>query len=685
MHIEPIPTKKSHPFRQIHLDFHTSPAISGIGSDWNKKQWQATLKRAAVNSVTLFAKCHHGWSYHPTKVGKMHPHLNFDLLRAQYEACKEIGIQAPIYLSAGVDNLAAEEHPEWREMGEDGKYTGWTSKLTAPGFKKLCFHSAYTDYLAEQIHEVCELFPDADGIFLDIIFQRGSFSQAGIERMVKEDLDPTQAADQKRANVLGLKRYYEMTTEASMRVNKDMPVFHNSGHIDRGDLDVLQYFSHLELESLPTGGWGYDHFPISIKFTNLLGFDVVGMTGKFHTTWGEFGGFKHPNALRYECAAMLAFGSKCSVGDQLAPGGLLDDSTYGLIGNAYREVEAKEPWAVGAKSVAEIAILSSESENGNPTGGHDSDSGPDTGCGRVLLEEHFLFDLIHRHIDLTRYKLVILPDDIRIDAELKTILDAYLAQGGKLLLSGESGLDKETGTFAFDIGATHEGTSPFQPDYILPKEGLRAPYLSSPQVVYLPSQRIKATDTAESLGDIHDPWFNRTWDHFCSHQHAPARAEASGYDCGVQHGNILYLAHPVFSLYRGYGAVAYRAYIAACIRKLLGEATLSTNLPSTGRVNLMHQATEKRSILHLLHANTINRGGPLQMSGGNVQGSAKGIEVIEDILPVRDTTVRLNLEHPVSKVTLEPQGTPVEHIVKGSQIEFTIDAFECHQMVVLAE
>ena len=42
------------------------------------------------------------------------------------------------------------------------------------------------------------------------------------------------------------------------------------------------------------------------------------MTGN-HTTRGEFGGYKHRNALRYECAAMLAFGAKCSVGDQLIP------------------------------------------------------------------------------------------------------------------------------------------------------------------------------------------------------------------------------------------------------------------------------------------------------------------------------------------------------------------------------
>jgi hypothetical protein len=102
-------------FRQIHLDFHTSPDIPGVGTRFEKKHWQKTLLEAQVNSVTCFSKCHHGLSYHPTKVGKMHPHLEFDLLRAQYDACKEIGINVPIYLSAGLDDVAAQEHPDWRE------------------------------------------------------------------------------------------------------------------------------------------------------------------------------------------------------------------------------------------------------------------------------------------------------------------------------------------------------------------------------------------------------------------------------------------------------------------------------------------------------------------------------------------------------------------------------------------
>ncbi len=45
---------------------HFQPNQSGIGEKFDKKEWQRTLEEARVNSITLFFKCHHGWSYHPT-------------------------------------------------------------------------------------------------------------------------------------------------------------------------------------------------------------------------------------------------------------------------------------------------------------------------------------------------------------------------------------------------------------------------------------------------------------------------------------------------------------------------------------------------------------------------------------------------------------------------------------------
>ena len=115
---------------------------------------------------------------------------------------------------------------------------------------------------------------------------------------------------------------------------------------------------------------------------------------------------------------MLAF-TKCSIGDQLHPSGELDATTYRTVGAAYREVEAKEPWCAGARAVSDIGVLSSEAEN------HSNRQSPaDEGASRALLEGHFLFELLDRNMDFSRFKLLILPDDIRVDEALKSRLDA---------------------------------------------------------------------------------------------------------------------------------------------------------------------------------------------------------------------------------------------------------------------
>lgn len=666
--------------RHVHLDFHTSPAIPGIGKKFNKKNWQQTLLDAKVSAITLFAKCHHGWSYHPTKVGRQHPHLDFDLLRAQYDACKEVGIKAPIYLSAGVDDVAYMDHPEWRELTPEGCYGGWRSSPLKPGFHMMDFASPYLDYLCEQAVEVVRLFPDCDGIFSDIIFQSPCATKWTIDLMKKHGWDPTSDEDQHKAVKLRLQMYYRRFTEACRIDDPDMPVFHNSGHVARGRRDLFEYFSHMELESLPTGGWGYDHFPISARYVNRLPFDYMGMTGKFHSTWGEFGGFKHPNALRYECCAMIAQGAKCSVGDQLHPAGELDQSTYQLIGQAYREVAAKEAWCFDVVPVADIAVISSEAHGSGAL----RDNAPDIGAGRVMLESHFLFDLIDDQMDLAPYRLIVLPDDIVVSASMKKKLDRFVKKGGNLLLSGASGLD-DKGQLMFDAGCQLEGVSEISPDYIVPAKDLRPDFVDSPMVVYAQNHRIKVTD-GQSLGDVHDSYFNRTWEHFCSHQHAPHKPRKSGYALGSTKAGVTYLGHQVFTNYRAFGAVAYRHFLEKLIRHLLDQKpTVTTNMPSTARVVLNHQPQHQRHVLHLLHANTINRGGEVQLAGGTVSDLTRSFEVIEDLTPLRDVSVSVTLPRKTRKVTLEPQGVELDFQAQGKTVNCRIDEMTCHQMVVLHE
>ncbi len=132
-------------YRHVHLDFHTSGLIPDIGSRFDPERFVSILREASVNSITVFAKCHHGWSYHPTEVGRIHPHLNFDLLGAQVAACRAADIRVPIYISAGWDELAASEHPEWRVVSPEGTLSRHHATPMGAGWAYLDFATPYLD------------------------------------------------------------------------------------------------------------------------------------------------------------------------------------------------------------------------------------------------------------------------------------------------------------------------------------------------------------------------------------------------------------------------------------------------------------------------------------------------------------------------------------------------------------
>ena len=152
--------------RQIHLDFHTSELIRGIGSRFDKRQWQNALRTGRVNLINVFAKCHHSWSYYPTTVGMRHPHLRLDLLGAQLEACHEIGVRCPIYFTVGWSAADAELHPEWCIRNRDGSICapGWDRDATPdtpkPGVQWKCMSAPATRSTASgsdrpRIEELC--------------------------------------------------------------------------------------------------------------------------------------------------------------------------------------------------------------------------------------------------------------------------------------------------------------------------------------------------------------------------------------------------------------------------------------------------------------------------------------------------------------------------------------------------
>lgn len=649
-------------FRQVHLDFHTSEHIEDIGKKFNKKQFQTALKKGHINSITLFSKCHHGWAYHPSKANEIHPHLDFDLLGAQIQAAHEIGVKTPIYLSAGLDEKMAHRHPEWLVRNLD-ESTTWAKDFTEPGYHKMCMSSPYLDYLVKQIEEVCKNY-DADGIFLDIAGVQPCYCQNCIAEREELGLNPYDENDVLKHAEMVYKRYAEKTRAAVDKYKPNLSLFHNGGHIRQGRRDLVNYNTHLELESLPTGGWGYDHFPFSARYCQGLGVDYLGMTGKFHGSWGEFGGFKHPNALRFEVALAAANGAKCSVGDQLSPSGEMDMVTYDLIGSAYSELEEKEEWLDNVESVADIAIISPEAYVGDLSTGQMTkvdDSG--SGVCRIMLEGKYLFDVIDFESDLSKYKVIILPDVIRTDIDFAKRLREFCDCGGKVLATGKSALYENSNEFCLNLGAEWIKENPYKPDYFRPLEKIKD-MGDTGYIMYGNGEKIRCI--GNELGIRENPYFNRTRAHFCSHQHTPNSCEYGG--AGMTEGKDgIYIAWNIFADYAQSGELHLKQMAIFALDRLLDSAkTLKTNLPAQGIVTLMKQSD--RLICHLLYASPVKRG--------------NGIEVIEDIVPIYNVELAIKTDKKINKVYLAPQKEDIDFTYENGYISVKLDKIECHQMVV---
>ena len=656
-------------YRQVHLDFHTSEKIPGIGTKFDKKEFQEALLAGHVNSITVFSKCHHGWAYHPSEANTMHPELKFDLLQAQIEAAHEINVKTPVYLSAGLDEKMTRLHPEWLVRNKD-ETIPWNPDFTVPGYHVMCFNSPYLPYLLKQIEEVCERY-DADGIFLDIVGVRTCYCQNCVRTLLEEGKDPY---DEKNARELGERVYANYTSEVRKAIDKHkkgLPVFHNGGHIRRGRRDLARMNTHLELESLPTGGWGYDHFPLSAAYARTIGMEYLGMTGKFHKSWGEFGGFKHPNALRYEAALAIANGAKLSIGDQLHPNGKMDMATYKLIGEAYSEVEAVEPWLEGAENIADIAVLSMESIGNYFTNkGVEGlsvarDNNADAGCVRILLEGKYLFNVIDTESDFSDYKLLILPDGIILDDELAARIKEFTKKGGKVLATGKSGTYYDKEEFALDFGAEYKGKCEYQPSYLRPLFDIDA-VNNSAYIIYATGHEIKNIN-GEVVGYRENPYFNRTVFSFSSHMHTPNDPEEK-LDGAVIGKDGAYISWEMFDDYAEKGSITVKEFVVGVIEKLLSDVkTIKTNLPAQGIITLTKQ--NDRLVNHILYVSPVKRG--------------RDTEIVEDIVPVYNIKVSVKTDKAVNKVYKAPQMTEIPFDYKDGEVSYTLDELNCSQLVVI--
>jgi hypothetical protein len=685
--ISPAPTPPI-PSRQVHLDFHTSEHIPDVGSRFNKENWQQALKLGHVNWINIFAKCHHGWSYYPTKIGRQHPTLKIDLMGEQIAACHEIGVRCPLYFTVGWSAWEAEAHPEWRVVKKDGSFAARSVDFNAkPEDRRpetswifLCPSGDYLSLILRQTEEICQRYP-VDGFFYDIdnvsppCYCKNCGAGMAAEGVNVEDDDAVAAY-----NARNWKKFFAAARQVISKHHPNATVFFN------GTTKLLPHCTNYEmwadntqqeLEDLPTTWGGYDKFPLRSKFFHNTGRPVFAMSGKFHTSWGEFGGFKHPEAMRYEAAAMIAFGASCNFGDQMHPSGELDLETYRRIGHAYAYVEQIEAYGVGGRPVSRLGLWRTDSMF------------DDEGVSNMLMELHQDYAVVERDQDLAKYDVIVMTGSAGLTEARAARLGEFVKQGGGLLVLGKSALGKDQQSFLLDVGATYLGPANYDLDYLVVGDkfrqadpptdrgsaggrgsAFRAPrsaLVASPILTYQAAIRVQPREDAEVLATIREPYFDRTYASYCSHQNTPYRLEPASHPGALRKGRVVFLPHSLGYLYYTNGAQLHRQFFANALRLIYDRPMVSTALPTAGRVSLLHQPQQRRYVAHLLYGPPIQRG---------------RAQVIEDLPTLDNVPVEVRLPEKVRDVYLVPGKRKLKPTRRDDVVRVVVPSFNCHVAVV---
>jgi hypothetical protein len=415
--------------------------------------------------------------------------------------------------------------------------------------------------------------------------------------------------------------------------------------------------------------YGYHFFPTVIRYARGFGVPIHGCTVCFKDFWADFGGLKSPAQLHTEVAAYVSQGARCDIGDQVSPDGRLEPAIYHVIGQAYRHIERIEPYLEQAVPVTEAALLASGDAPCNEV---------NYGWVKLLTESRMQFDIVEREAKWEdRYALVVLPENFSVDQATAARLAAFVAGGGAVIVAHTSGVLAGTEkSWLEPYGLHYAGMSPFTPAYMVPKANFTGDVPPYPYALYEGASQWRAEAPAEVLAVLGEPLFQRSPEHYMSHQQTPFD-HATEYAAVAHSGKVALLAFPLGQGYYNQGFWPYRRAFQHALGQVLPAPLLQTDAHLTTELSLTHQTARpdigrrERYMVHVVNFSPVRR-------------TPKHTDFHDDPVPLTDVTVRVNLplKTPAGRALYAGRDLAVRRAAGGG-VEFLVPRVDIHEVVCL--
>lgn len=654
----------------LFFDFHTMPACPDVGAGFDFDAICGQIADCGVDYMVFPARCNLGTAYYDTKVGTRHPALTYDLIGELSKHCDQRGIALTCYINVGLSHEEALLHRDWCVVTEEG-YLYRPDRLNH-FFRQMCYNTAYGDHVTEMVREVASGYPIA-GFFFDCMYTHPCVGVECIREMKSSGVDWTDPEQLHDYNYLKMNRFARQLSQAAKAINPELLIYCNGIDYEA----QAEFGDYLEFECLPTGGWGYETLPVGAHHLRTLGKRVLNMTGRFHLSWGDFGGIRTEPSLEYDCRYGMANAMRTTIGDHFHPRGDINRPVFAMYKRLYDKLQRYEEWLTDAVAVTEAAIVWP-----TPYPGYkfmsaarrevyaQFDKAIKGGC-RLLTELNQQFDIVTLAADWSSYELLILPDFLTLDGHYAERVRRHLDKGGAVLSTGWAGLDAERREFAFaDWGLHYAGDDPYDPAFFQVSPELAEGLPDMPTTWYDRGAAIEPLAGTQVLAEIVAPYYNRHWDGEHGFAYMPPD-QPTGRASVTQHGRVAHVSHPVLTSYHRHAQVPVKQLVANLLARLLPRPLVQApGLPSFARATVTAQPG--RRMVHLLSYVPERRG--------------EKVDMIEEPIELRDQALAVRVDGPAPRsVYLAPDRQPLAFEVRDGYVHTVVPHVPGHAVVVVEE
>ena len=462
-------------YRRNLVDMHIADWSDEFLSKFNAEEYYQNLVKAKIQSPMIYLQSHTGLCHYPTRSGKTHAYFakHPRAMNELIDKCKDNGMHVVGYYSLIFNNWAADTHPDWEMVNNDG--TTWRDHGQRYG---LCCpnNEEYRAFVITQMQEMAELFPNLDGIFYDMpyweVVCHCPACQARWEKEMGGALPKTlDWKDEKwRAFV---KKRQEWMAEFAMFVSR------NSKKILPFATCELNFAAGIACDWLAgstegineacefTGGdlYGdlYNHsFTCKYYYTITKNQPFEYMTCRCNKKLREHTISKPEQDLEAEVMLTAAHHGASLIIDAIDPDGGLDAGTYERLGKVFEKQIPYEKYMDKGTMYALTAVYF-DSKTQFSSDGKAYNKECAIRAGRTLIEEHIPVKVLANGSleNLSEYQMIIAPalEDFN-NPEILKFID-YVEQGGTLYLSGKSDSRLIKTFFGGNITGETYGDSPF--------------------------------------------------------------------------------------------------------------------------------------------------------------------------------------------------------------------------------